>query len=130
MTETSEVVRYRILSEVRVRIYNRQRDGLTGAKAKRNESRHVYKAQSHKLEQVSTLVQPEYCRGYINASGLSERQEIGRTVSQLFDAQSAHLLTAALSQAPIGQAFLYGFVSCVDPGITSLTPNIPCPAAS
>ena len=51
---------------------------------------------------------------------------MGRTVSQLFDAQSAHLLASTLPKAAVSQVFLYGSVSHMDLGITFLTPNAPC----
>lgn len=54
-------------------------------------------------------------------------REFGRTVSQLFDAQPPHLLTATLPEAAVGQVFLNGFVSRMIVGINSLTgsPNVP-----
>lgn len=72
------------------------------------------------------MVQPEHCQGSISTSGSSEWQGTGRTVSQLFDTQSAHLLASTLPKTAVGQVFLCGFVSHTNLGITFLTPNAPC----
>ena len=76
-----------------------------------NEKRQVYKKHGHNLQQVSTVVQSKHYQSSISTSGLRKWQGIRHTVSQLFDVQSAHLLTAALPEAAVGQIFLYGFVS-------------------
>lgn len=56
----------------------------------------------HNLQQVSTMVQSEYLQGHINTGGSHKPEREGHTVSQLSDAQSAHLLTTALPKAAVG----------------------------
>ena len=78
----------------------------------------------HNLQHISTLVQPEYCQDSISTRGSYIARE-GRTVGQLFDTQSTHLLAVALPEAAVGQVFLHGLVSRVDLNITSAPPNVP-----
>ena len=54
----------------------------------------------------------------------------GRTVGQLFDTQSTHLLPLALPEAAIGQVFLCGLVNRADLYVSFATPDVPCFPAS
>lgn len=60
----------------------------------------------HNLQQISTVVQSEYYQRRVSIGDSREREGKGHTVSQLFDAQSAHLLTATLPKAAVSQVFL------------------------